>query len=50
MSFVPQAWWSRHDVVVAAHGASVTNLIFIRENASVIELYPYHYYPIDFLF
>jgi hypothetical protein len=48
MSFVEQAeWWSRHDVVVAAHGASVTNLIFMRENASVIELYPDHYYPID---
>jgi hypothetical protein len=48
MSFVQQAeWWSRHDVVVAAHGASVTNLIFMRENASVIELYPDHYYPID---
>jgi hypothetical protein len=49
MSFVQQAeWWSRHDVVVAAHGASVTNLIFMRENASVIELYPDHYYPVDF--
>jgi hypothetical protein len=48
MSFVEQAeWWSRHDVVVAAHGASVTNLIFMPENASVIELYPDHYYPVD---
>jgi hypothetical protein len=49
MSFIQQAeWWSRHDVVVAAHGAGVTNLIFMRENASVIELYPDHYYPVDF--
>jgi hypothetical protein len=49
MSFAEQAeWWSRHDVVVAAHGAAVTNLIFMRDNASVVELYPDHYYPIDF--
>jgi hypothetical protein len=48
MSFVQQAeWWSRQDVVVAAHGASMTNLIFM-ENASVIELYPDHYYPMHF--
>jgi hypothetical protein len=49
MDFTQQTeWWSRQDVVVAAHGASVTNLIFMRENASVVELYPEHYYPIDF--
>jgi hypothetical protein len=48
MSFAQQAeWWSRHDVVVAAHGAGVTNLIFMRDNASVVELYPDHYYPVD---
>jgi hypothetical protein len=49
MTFAQQAeWWSRHDVVVTAHGAGVTNLIFMRDNASVVELYPDHYYPIDF--
>jgi hypothetical protein len=49
MTFVQQAeWWSRHDVVVAAHGAAVTNLIFMRDNASAVEIYPDHYYPIDF--
>jgi hypothetical protein len=47
MSFSEQAeWWSSKDVVVAAHGASMNNVIFMRDNASVVELYPEHYYPI----
>jgi hypothetical protein len=47
MSFSKQAeWWSSKDVVVAAHGASMNNVIFMRDNASVVELYPEHYYPI----
>jgi hypothetical protein len=47
MSFSEQAgWWSSKDVIVAAHGASMNNVIFMRENASVVELYPEHYYPI----
>jgi hypothetical protein len=47
MSFSEQAeWWSGKDVVVAAHGASMSNLIFMRDNASVVELYPEHYYPL----
>jgi hypothetical protein len=47
MSFSKQAeWWSSKDVVVAAHGASMNNVIFMRDNASVVELYPEPYYPI----
>jgi hypothetical protein len=47
MSFSEQAeWWSGKDVVVAAHGASMSNVIFMRNNASVVELYPEHYYPL----
>jgi hypothetical protein len=49
MSFSEQAaWWSSRDVVVAAHGASMSSVIFMRDNASVVELYPEHYYPITF--
>jgi hypothetical protein len=49
MSFSEQAaWWSSRDVVVAAHGASMSNVIFMRDNASVVEIYPEHYYPITF--
>jgi hypothetical protein len=47
LTFSEQAeWWSAKDVVVAAHGASMNNLISMRDGSSVIELYPRHYYPL----
>jgi hypothetical protein len=48
MTFQQQAnWWSRQDVVVIAHGAGVTNVMFMQENASLVEIYPEHYYPLS---
>jgi hypothetical protein len=49
MDFKEQAsWWSQQDVVVGAHGASMTNLIFLTPAAAVVEIFPEHFYPIDF--
>jgi hypothetical protein len=46
MTFWEQArFWNRQDVVVAGHGAAVTNAIFLRRGASLVEVYPPHYYP-----
>jgi Glycosyltransferase 61 len=52
-SLLEQAlWWHQNDVVVAAHGAAITNCIFLRNhNASastVIEIYPDGFHPIIF--
>lgn len=37
-------WWSRMDVVVMAHGAAAANMICMRRNAAVVEVFPLHYY------
>ena len=39
-------WWYRQDIVVIAHGAALTNAIFLRNNSAVVEIFPPHYYPI----
>ena len=39
------AWWSQQNISVAAHGASLTNVIFLRNNSAVIEVFPAHYFP-----
>lgn len=45
-------WWRQNDVVVAAHGAAMTNCIFLRNHdesaATVIEVYPDGFHPIIF--
>jgi hypothetical protein len=33
------------DVLVAAHGAGLTNLVFMRPCSILIEIFPYHYAP-----
>lgn len=33
-------WWNRHDVVALAHGAAMTNAVFLRDGAAVIEIFP----------
>jgi hypothetical protein len=33
------------DLLVAGHGASITNMIFMRQGSSVLELQPFAYYP-----
>lgn len=34
------------DIWVAGHGTLLTNMLFLRENSSVIELQPFAYYPV----
>jgi Glycosyltransferase 61 len=46
MTFRQQAqFWNDKDVVVVGHGAAVTNAVFMRRGASIVEVYPPHYYP-----
>ena len=42
------AWWSRQNIVVAAHGAALTNVIFLQNNSAVVEIFPAHYCPIHY--
>jgi Glycosyltransferase 61 len=44
------AFWSQHDVIVAAHGAALTNAIFLPPGggSAVIEIFPPHFYDTDF--
>jgi Glycosyltransferase 61 len=46
------AWWHQHDVVVAGHGAALTNSIFLRNSkdtaATVIEVFPDGFHPYIF--
>jgi len=46
MDFTEQAtWWNRQDVVVAAHGAAMGNIMFLRPHTTaVVEIFPRHYY------
>ena len=39
------AWWSQQNIVVAAHGAALTNVIFLRNNSAIVEIFPAHYCP-----
>lgn len=46
MTFLDQAkFWNSKDVVIAAHGAAMANAVFMRRGASIVEIYPAHYYP-----
>jgi hypothetical protein len=38
----------RTDVLVAGHGSQLTNMIFMRNGASVLEIFPFTYYPQTF--
>jgi hypothetical protein len=42
--FEQASFWNRQDVVVAAHGAAMTNAMFLPRNAAVVEIFPLHYY------
>lgn len=46
------SWWHQNDVVVAAHGAAITNCIFLNNHnestATVIEVYPDGFHPYIF--
>jgi hypothetical protein len=38
----------RTDVLVAGHGSQLTNMVFMRNGASVLEIFPFTYYPQTF--
>ena len=37
-------WMGSHDIIVAAHGAGLTNAAFIQPGTIVMELFPPNYY------
>ena len=37
-------WFNRQDVVVAAHGAAMTNTMFMKEHSAAIEIFPQEYH------
>jgi Glycosyltransferase 61 len=41
-------WWARQDIVIAGHGAAVANMVFLRRNAAMIEIFPPHYFNLGF--
>jgi len=44
MNLVEQAsWWWNSDVVIAAHGATLSNVMFMRPGTAVIEVFPTDY-------
>lgn len=47
--FIDQVqWFIQHDVIVLAHGAALTNAMFLRPSTIVVELFPPNYFPADF--
>jgi hypothetical protein len=38
-------WWYNQDIVVAAHGATLANVIFLRPRSAVVEIFPTDYAP-----
>lgn len=42
-------FWNSHDVIITPHGAAMTNAIFMRPNAAVVEVYPFEYAPAIFI-
>ena len=41
-------WFYNNDIIIAAHGAAMTWAAFIQPCTVIIQIYPAHYYPIDF--
>ena len=49
LSFRSQAaFFAKHDVIVAAHGAALTNAVFMRHGTIVLECFPRNYHPVDY--
>ena len=49
MAFFEQAsWWSHQDVVISAHGAGLMNLIFMKRDAGIVEIFPQHFYEMHY--
>lgn len=43
-------WWQinamqKTDIWIAGHGSLLTNMVFLRENSTVVEIQPFTYYP-----
>jgi hypothetical protein len=41
-------WWYNQDIIVAAHGATLANVIFLQPGSAVIEIFPTDYAPFMF--
>ncbi|KAL3942865.1 MAG: hypothetical protein SGBAC_003029 [Bacillariaceae sp.] len=49
MKLVEQASWFWHsDIIIAAHGATLSNVMFMRPGTAVIEVFPTDYEPMMF--
>lgn len=49
LTFLEQAaWMYKHDIILMAHGAAVTNTIFMRPCSVLVQFYSNHYYPLGF--
>jgi Glycosyltransferase 61 len=47
MDFYQQAeWWAKQQIVVAAHGAAITNMIFMSPQAGLLEVFPQNFYEL----
>jgi capsular polysaccharide biosynthesis protein len=38
------SWFAAQHIIIAAHGAALTNSIFFFPNTTVVQLYPFQYY------
>jgi hypothetical protein len=49
MPFLAQArFFAEHDIIVAAHGAALTNAVFVRYGTIILECFPQNYYPVKY--
>lgn len=42
------AWFTSHDIIIGAHGAAMTNCMFLQPGTIIIEIFPMNYFPLDF--
>jgi hypothetical protein len=43
-------WWNDKDVIILAHGAAMTNLVFMEDSSAVVEIFPDMYNPYEFYY
>ena len=41
-------WFYTHDIIVASHGAALTNAIFIKNTTTIVEAFPNKFFFVDF--
>lgn len=42
------AWFASHEIIIGAHGAAMTNCLFLQPGTHIIEIFPKNYFPVDF--